>query len=271
MNRPRIATIVSSALASALAFFIITKSGLAGTLGGAAVASIVATSMSHWTGVGLEHGSLWFRRRVVNVRTASNEEETAAPEEPAPEAATVSVAPAEALSDETTLVAPVPTEGTDALSRPLVVPGRRTSPTVWRRRLVTWGPFVLGMLALGVSAYSLGTGTPLERVIVRERVVEKPKVVEHVVVEKQTVRITVPTQTSQAPSQPPAVSTSPAADSTSSATTTTAPRATTTTSAPRVTTTTAPRATATTAPRPVTTTAPPTTAPPPTAPGGLTP
>jgi hypothetical protein len=258
MNRPRIATIVSSALASALAFFIITKSGLAGTLGGAAVASIVATSTSHWTGVGLEHGSHWFRRRVIDVRTAPNEE-TAVPEQPAPDDATATVV---------TAVQPVA-----APESPVAVPvGSRTSPTVWRRRLVTWGPLMLGMLALGVSAFTLATGTPLERVVVRERVVEKPKVVEHVVVEKQTVVATAPTRTSPPPTRTPAPAVSPATDSTPSATTTTAARATTTTTVPRATTTTtAPRPTTTTAPRPVTTTSPPSTTPPSTAPARPTP
>src|SRR5659263_668776 len=67
MDRPRISTVASAALASALAFYIITRSGLAGTLAGAAVASMISTGTAHWVGGGLDRCSTWWleRRRLT--------------------------------------------------------------------------------------------------------------------------------------------------------------------------------------------------------------
>lgn len=61
-----------------------------------------------------------------------------------------------------------------------------------RRALAAWAPLVLALAAFGASGYSLVTGAPIETVIVRERVVEKPVVQERVVMHTETVTVTVP-------------------------------------------------------------------------------
>jgi hypothetical protein len=58
--------------------------------------------------------------------------------------------------------------------------------SVWRKHpwLPVWISSVLVTLAVGASAYSIISGSPIERVVVQERVIERPIVSERVVIEK---------------------------------------------------------------------------------------
>ena len=201
MTRPRITTVVSAALASAAAFFVITRSGLAGTLGGAAVASMVYTGTSHWAGQGIAHlARLWLKRRD-------------------------STAPA--------TVEPGGAAETTPAATPPWRPGRVAR---------SWGPVALGVVALAVSGYSLVTGSPLERVIVQERIIEKPVVQHQVVVQKEIVTVTVTVPASEGLQTTTTVAPSTTTTTTPTTTTTTgvSPSPTTTTeSSPTTTTTTA--------------------------------
>ena len=243
MTAPRLATIISSAIASALAFYVITRSGLAGTLAGAAVASAVINATSHWAGQGLEQGTEWVRRR----RTESEGEDVT---EVGVSLATQGPSGGRAVSAHA-----IPEAGAPRVDDPSG-DSRATDPRSWwlsRRGLTVWVPVVLAVLALSASTYAIVTGEPVERVVLRERVVEKPTVETRVI--RETVTVTVP-----APAAGPDQAVSP---------NTTVPATTSTTAPPGVVgggsgTATPPRTTATTA-----TTTPPqtTTTSAPTAPG----
>lgn len=156
-ERPSALAMFTAAGASAAAFMVITKSGIAGTLMGAAVFSAVYHGASLGIGQAFERlVTWWLERRGIEV---SGRDE----DEGAPMPASVE--------------APSPLAG----SR-----GVRT-----RRALAVWAPLVLALAAFGASGYSLATGTPIETVVIRERVVEKPVVQERVVVQKETVTVTV--------------------------------------------------------------------------------
>lgn len=200
MDRPRISTVVSAALASAAAFYVITRSGLAGTLAGAAVASVVYTATSHGVHTAAE------RLQSGRGRAAVRAEED---KRPAPEPVEPSISP---------------TPARPIRSRPI---GRPLT-----RMVSTWGPVLLAGAALVAAVYSLNTGAPLERVVVHELVVEKPVVTERVVVQTKTVTVTQPAQDGVGNVAPGGTSTSTTVGSTAPApisTTTTAPATTSTT------------------------------------------
>jgi hypothetical protein len=236
MTRPRITTIASAALSSAAAFFVLTRSGLAGTLAGAAVASMVYTGTSHWAGQGLERAVRWWLSRRGHAPEAVSAQDI----EPGkgPEAGA--------------------RPGGDAARAPELTALRPAAPYGALGRLArTWGPVALAVVALTVSAFSLVTGSPLERVIVRERVVETP--VDRVVVQTETVTVTVPVSGGQQPgtsvtsplgADGTTTSTGPAGTTDSSTTTTSSVTTTSTTVPPPPTTTTALRPTTTTAASP---------------------
>jgi hypothetical protein len=197
-DRPRIATVVIAGVASAAGFFVITRSGLAGSLAGAAMASMIYTGAAHGLGAVIDRGASWWIRR----RDTGG---------PSGECATPS-------TSHPTLAEAAPTGGSTGAPAEEGAPGGQTTPAgerhasrngvrtatpdgrsgSWfldvfpRRRLATWVPVALGVLALGVSAYALLAGEPLERVIVRERVVDRPVVEERIVVQHDVVTVTVP-------------------------------------------------------------------------------
>ncbi|GAB4254281.1 MAG: hypothetical protein Kow00122_12370 [Thermoleophilia bacterium] len=233
MERPRLSTILSAALASSAAFYVITRSGLAGTLAGAAVASLVYNGASHWVGGACERGMEWWRRRRSLTAGATGG---------GTEGARRGVEPGGPAVEETAIPA--------STAAPA---GRAQAPVLsgWRRRAVRWAPLVLAAAALGASIYSVAAGTPLERVIVRERVIEKPVVERQVVIQKETVTVTVP-----APTQP----------TDAAGNTVVAPPSTAAPSAPAATTTTTAASTTTTTTRPAPSSTTPTVAAPPATP-----
>jgi len=193
MGRPPFSTVLSAAVASAAAFLVITKSGIAGTLAGAAVASLVYTGASH----GVRHALERLARRLW----AGDLAEAAAPGEEAP---------------------------------PLVK--LRSS----RSAVATWGPLVLATGALVTSLYSITTGTPIERIVVRERVVDRPVVTERVVVQTETVTQPTQAQRSRPAADTPTTTTTVAGPGPAATTTSTSsapPTTTTTSTSPPVSTT----------------------------------
>ena len=160
MDRPPFNTVLSAAVASAVAFFVITKSGIAGTLAGAAVASMVYTGASHGVRHALERLIGDVRRRFFSSAEAPLDE--------APPA--VSAEAPGGMAAGTLLLPSSPGH-------------RRPAKTV----TATWGPVVLAAAALLTSVYSMTSGTPIERIVVQERIVERPVVTERVVVRTQLV------------------------------------------------------------------------------------
>lgn len=156
MARFRLITIISAALSSLVAFFVITRSGLAGTLAGAAVAAVVSTATSQWSGHGLEHAARRVRRKRIVKGVESRVAEARESDSP------------------------------DATEAMRLEDARKTDWSLWREHpwLPVWISLVLVTLAIGASAYSLISGSPVERVVVQERVVERPIVQDRVVVEK---------------------------------------------------------------------------------------
>ncbi len=224
MDRPPFTTVLSAAVASAAAFFVITRSGIAGTLAGAAVASMVYTGASHGVRHALERSVGGVRRRFV------------------PEA--------EVPVDEAPMAISAERDGRASADASLLpLPGRHRPA---RSVTATWGPVLLAAAALLTSVYSMTSGTPIERVVVRERIVERPVVTERVVVQTQTVT-TVPQSvpvhgTQQAAGTPTTTTTMVAAGpavttaTTATTTTSTAPPTTVTTSTVAPVSTTAPTA-----------------------------
>jgi hypothetical protein len=159
MDRPPFNTVLSAAVASAAAFFVITRSGIAGTLAGAAVASLVYTGASHGLRHALERLVGGVRRRFLPAAKA-----------PVDEAPTAISAEGDGGAAAGTLLLSSPVHHRPA-----------------RRVTATWGPVVLAAAALLTSVYSMTSGTPIERIVVRERIVERPVVTERVVVRTQVV------------------------------------------------------------------------------------
>ncbi|MHB8867601.1 MAG: hypothetical protein ACYC6T_10815 [Thermoleophilia bacterium] len=219
VGRPSALAMITAAAASAAAFIVITKSGIAGTLVGAAVFSAVYHGASHWFGGAAERvAAWWLDRRGVKVGGLERPSNDA----PAPAAAGV----AGAAADNGAL-APELADDAFATDTTIAVAPRRPAAIPARRALALWGPLVLAVAALGASGYSVVTGEPIERVIIRERVVEKPVVEERVVVQRETVTVTVtvPPRRDSAGNE-----TAAPASTTTSTTVTTAPSSSTTTS-----------------------------------------
>lgn len=196
-DRPRVLAIFIAGVASATGFFVITRSGLAGTLAGAAVASMIYTGAAHGVGVAVDRGAVWWieRRRERLAESGSIQD---GPSE---------ASDARGGSTETIGVGGDEGSGLTVAVGPSLagsLGATATAPAGDRRRtgrvIATWGPPVLAVLALAVSAFSVATGTPLETVVVRERVVERPVVKERVVVEQSTVTVTVPVVVAATPS-----------------------------------------------------------------------
>ncbi|MBU2603795.1 MAG: hypothetical protein KKA32_16820 [Actinobacteria bacterium] len=204
-TRPSILAMLSTAIAAAVGFFVITRSGIAGTLVGAAVFSVVYTGAAHWIGHALERLAGWWldRRGMSRAETPAESLGTQAESlsltevHPARVAAQTATAPATDVEQSVHAATESATEpDTDRAAHPSRQPGaflRRFGTLPPPRKLAaTWGPLLLAVAAFGASGYSIVTGTPIERVIVRERVVEKPVVEERIIVQHETVTVTVP-------------------------------------------------------------------------------
>jgi len=164
------AAIASAIAASAVAFLVVSRWGLAGTLTGAAIIPVVYTLVSHWSAESLDHLGKWIRRRVSS--SGSLDEST----EPTPPYSARSGAGQHA--DLSAGGGTLP-EGQ--------APKRGSSG-------IQWSLAAFASLALAVSIYSLILSGPVETTIVRERVIEK------------TVAVT--TQTASSVAQAPSVDTS---------------------------------------------------------------
>ena len=142
------AAIISAIAASAVAFFVVHRWSLAGTLTGAAVIPIVYTLVSHWSAECLDHLGKWTRRRVLRRESIDDSIES-----------TVESARLGARQH-----LDLPGSEGDVAEKPSMK--RRSSKLQWSLALFT-------SLALGVSIYSLVLSQPVEKTIVRETVIEK--------------------------------------------------------------------------------------------------
>lgn len=149
MSLSRIATIITAGLSSAASFYILTRSGLAGTLVGALVSGVVYNV----TSLGLNHG-------------LSKSEHLLKPQEPQPAAVQQSAGGSAA---------------------PPEVPATMHAAPAGRTRPARWLPMALGAAALLISIWAVvdGGGSTL----IRERIVEQPVVKEKIVVQTVTVTV----------------------------------------------------------------------------------
>lgn len=135
MSRPLVAALLSAVVASIAAFLILKRWELIGTLTGAVLFPLVYTLVSHWSKRGLDRTILALRKPQGEQDAGPNEEGPSSP-------------------------------GDVGLSDP---PQERLSIPAWTR----WLSIGLACVALGIGIYSMSLGSPTERVIVRERVIER--------------------------------------------------------------------------------------------------
>jgi hypothetical protein len=196
-DKPGFGTIAAGAIASGAAFFVLTRLGLFGTVTGAVVASIIYIAASHWIGRGLERGKGLVKIVLARHRAAELPVQSAlGATHPSPEMDGTEGNAQNRGADGATEAEPVSTAGgpavaggPDLVGGPAVNGGVGRSE-IWRRTSLRWAPAAVSVLALVVSAYIAAAG-PLERVVVREVVRENPVVTERVVVERDTVTVTV--------------------------------------------------------------------------------
>jgi hypothetical protein len=135
VSRIRVAALLSAVIASIVAFLILKRWGLVGTLTGAALFPFVHTLVSHWSHKGIDQTISVVRRRSGDGLSAPEEGEPPSPDQ---------------LD----------------VSGPAKKP--RATPASTR-----WLSVGLACVALGIGVYAILLGTSGERVIVRERVIER--------------------------------------------------------------------------------------------------
>jgi hypothetical protein len=135
MSRPRFAALLSAVVASIAAFLTLKPWGLFGTLAGAALFPFVHTLVSHWSNKGIDQTVAAIRKRSGEGHAAAEEKQPSTPD-------------------------PVD------ISEP---PRREPSTPAWTR----WLSIGLACVALGIGVYSMSLGSSADRVIVRERVIER--------------------------------------------------------------------------------------------------
>ncbi len=160
MKLSRVATITTATVSSVASFYVLTRSGLAGTLVGAAVAATVYNLASQGLTHGIDAGKHWLARRrdPDGVKAATPKQD-------------------ETVTTEHGGAATPPEPETDSVHRPGLV--------------ARWAPAALGLVAVGLSISALVNPDPEPRVIT-ERVVAQPVIQEHIVVQERTVTVTVP-------------------------------------------------------------------------------
>lgn len=84
MSHPRLVAILSGIVASLVAFFVLTRWRLAGTLAGAAIIPLVHTFVSHWSNQGIDRSIALVRRRATQspAQAESNTDSTGGPAAP---------------------------------------------------------------------------------------------------------------------------------------------------------------------------------------------
>jgi hypothetical protein len=149
VTRPRFAAVVSAIAASTVAFLVVSRWRLAGTITGAVLIPLIYTLVSHWSSQSFDHTAKWLRHRML--RGGPGDEPTR------PSAA-------EALPSGTSRDGGQPSNW--GITTKNAVPNRGTRRTQW---------LLMGFasLALAMSIYTLTSRNPVERVIVHDRVVEK--------------------------------------------------------------------------------------------------
>ena len=153
MIRPRIAAVASAIAASTVAFVVVSRWHLVGTLAGAVLIPLVYTLVSHWSSHGLDHMAKWLRRRGQGRDLEEEPTQPSAVEAlPSPESGDVNQLSGRGTAPRR----PVPNHGT---------------------KMTQWLLVGVASLALAVSIYAITSPSPVERVIVHDRVVEKTSIV----------------------------------------------------------------------------------------------
>src|SRR5665811_1745267 len=245
MSMERIATLIASGVGSAAGFYVITQSGLAGTLIGASVAAIVYVGTAQWLAPGVEKGGHLIRAKTLGKRSAGD-----------PPLA-VGAKTGEYQEAEGRIgTAGHPWSGAGKVGD---ASGGASEHGGLRGRFVAWVPAALGVAALLISIYAVQGQEPLERIILREKVV----VTERVVVERETVTVTVPVYVDGGmPASGKPASGTPAESATTSSSTTTTVSAKRKATTPGTATTSSSSTTSTGDEKPSSTTTTPTTVPP---------
>jgi hypothetical protein len=135
MSRPGVAALLSAVVASIAAFLVLKGWGLYGTLAGAALFPFVHNLVSHLSGKGIDQTMTVLRKRSGQEQVAPDENEPSSTE---------------------------PVDADDA-------PRAKYSSPAWTR----WLSIGVACVALGIGVYSVLTDSPGERVVVRERVIER--------------------------------------------------------------------------------------------------
>ncbi len=206
----RIVAVITACISSTLAFFVITRSGVAGTIVGAAVAGLVYGTTSQWVNAGIEKAKSLKPHEEVDSGegTVPGKAAHATPVGDAQEE-TGATRPATAAGFQTAVDSGTAIEpggvglqkGSAAQGQDLARgrQGRRgfgwlESARSWvpsrTKMLRAWIPAALGVVALLLSALALAGGEEPTRII-KERVVEKPVVQERVIVTHETVEVPV--------------------------------------------------------------------------------
>src|SRR5660398_225701 len=158
MSMERIATLIASGVGSAAGFYVITQSGLAGTLIGASVAAIVYVGTAQWLAPGVEKGGHLIRAKTLGKGSAGD-----------PPLA-VGAKTGEYQEAEGRIgTAGHPWSGAGKVGD---ASGGASEHGGLRGRFVAWVPAALGVAALLISIYAVQGQEPLERIILREKVVE---------------------------------------------------------------------------------------------------
>jgi hypothetical protein len=149
MTRPRLAAIISAIAASTVAFLVVHRWSLAGTLTGAAVVPIIWTLVSHWSNESLDRLDRLARKhaRLRAIINSPSPYEAAAVDEAGPSAQE---------------------EPTSPHTRTVYVT-RGPAPLRTRPRL-QWSLAAATILAFAFSIYSFTAGGTVEKVVVEKQV-----------------------------------------------------------------------------------------------------
>ncbi|MGI5940406.1 MAG: hypothetical protein ACOX8V_06980 [Thermoleophilia bacterium] len=167
MSRPRLAVVISAIVASAVAFIVVSRWRLFGTLAGAAIVPLVYTLVSHWSTECLERLGGWIHRRAAHRRAAGRVADHTVDE---PIGVCESVSVDAVRSEEREGVDPLPVRADKGEQGQVKRPSTK----------VQWSLAAFACLALAISIYSFTVSKDQEKTIVREKVIEK------------TVTVTVP-------------------------------------------------------------------------------
>ena len=184
MSRPRMVAVFSAIASSTVAFIVLSRLQLAGTLAGAMIVPTIGTLVGHWSNEGLDRVGGWVRRRVKR-----GEAGTAG--EAAEFGATAEAGTVGELQKTDTPDAPLATSKSDEHDDGSPQKSPTDRPAGRRNLRSQWLLATCATLALAVSIYSVVVPGPVEKVVVQERVVERTVTVTTVAEDSDTSALTL--------------------------------------------------------------------------------